>query len=184
MNKPTDSSEGEKSAHSPMIPSITTNPVATAVAIQPNTQKSVLVTSSIYRDSSMSPTSSSTVSSSSPPPLAPMIDGGGFQGTTSINNCKKQSSQVQQLNDSVVKVVKVPSSSALNNRMSAHNAHLIQTNSQRNVSYENHPKNSSNVLSSSSSSSFSTKASSSSCTNNATGNVCAKNSRNTEALNV
>merc|ERR1719322_948006 len=80
MNKPLEVAKGAGSQAK--LPSITTNPVAAAVSIPQNAQKTVIVTSSVYREKSMSPISSSAASSSpSPPPLAPLIDVVGMQGS-------------------------------------------------------------------------------------------------------
>ena len=64
MNKPHEAGKG--AATTTKLPSITTNPVATAVSLPPNGPKTVIVTSSVYRDKSMSPISSSATSSRNP----------------------------------------------------------------------------------------------------------------------
>ena len=108
MNKPNDAAKG--STTSAKLPSITTNPVAAAVNIPQNAQKTVIVTSSVYRDKSMSPISSSAASSSpSPPPLAPLIDVvGGRGGGNNFNpSTKPQSQKLSDTNS--IKIVKGPS---------------------------------------------------------------------------
>ena len=186
MNKPSDVLKGAVSIATTKLPSITTNPVATAVSIQPSHQKTVIVTSSVYRDKSMSPISSSTTSSPSPPPLAPLIESSGIRSGNNVNGSKKLVPHAQKLQDNaIIKIVKVPSTTSTN-----HSGQLMnhkQTNSSQSKSNEPsaYTKTSQKVLSnSSSSSSFSIKDSISS-TSTVTGSVYSKSSSgNVEALNV
>ena len=186
MNKPSDVGKGSVSIASTKLPSITTNPVATAVSIQPNHQKTVIVTSSMYRDKSMSPISSSTTSSPSPPPLAPLIESSGIRSGNNVNGSKKLVHHAQKMQDNtLIKIVKVPSTTSTH-----HSGQLMnhkQTNSSQSKSNESsaYTNTSQKVLSnSSSSSSFSIKDSISS-TSTVTGSVYSKSSGgNVEALNV
>ena len=189
MNKPTDASQGSIPGQATKITSITTNPVANAVSIQPNTQKTVIVTSSVYRDKSMSPISSSTTSSPSPPPLAPLFECSSRVGHN-VTNGKKHPLQVQKLEDTTLNnVIKVPSGTSshlsggqLSNLKQSNTSHLKSNESAAYL--KTSPKALSN---SSSSSSFSIKESTSSTSSTvASSTVYSKNNAggSGEALNV
>ena len=184
MNKPNE--VGKATTSSTKLPSITTNPVALAVNVPPNTQKTVIVTSSVYRDKSMSPISSSAASSSpSPPPLAPLIDVVGGQGSRSNFNSsnKPQSQMISDTNS--MKIVRGPStikhSQQVNQMMFAKQGNSSFANDSSEYS-----KTNKKVLSNSSSnSSFSIKDPTSS-SSSMSGSVYSKKSGggNIEALNV
>ena len=187
MNKPNDQLNGSY-APTTKITSITTNPVATAaLGIHPSSQKTVIVSSSAYREKSLSPNSSSTTSSPSPPPLAPLADYTGNRVGNNINDSKIHASQKSQDN-SVMKLVKMPSLTPTTlNHSKGQLLSLKQTNSSNpNPAISSgHPKPPEKVLSnSSSSSSFSVRDTNSS-TSTVSGSLQCKNSGgNVEALNV
>ena len=189
MNKPNDQLNGNYTPTT-KITSITTNPVATAaVGIHPSSQKTVIVSSSAYREKSLSPNSSSTTSSPSPPPLAPLADYTGNRVGNNINDSKTHASYTQKSQDnSAMKLVKIPSLTATTlNHSKAQMLSLKQTNSANSnpAISSGHPKPIEKVLSnSSSSSSFSVRESNSS-TSTVSGSLQGKNSGgNVEALNV
>ena len=189
MNKPNDQLNGSYTPTT-KITSITTNPVATAaVEIYPSCQKTVIVSSSAYREKSLSPNSSSTTSSPSPPPLAPLADYTGNRVGININDSKTHLSYTQKSQDnSAMKVVKIPSLTATTLNLSKGQIlSLKQTNSTNSnpAISSGHPKPPEKVLSnSSSSSSFSVRESNSS-TSTVSGSLQGKNSgANVEALNV
>ena len=126
MNKPLEVGKGAGSQAK--LPSITTNPVAAAVSIPQNAQKTVIVTSSVYRDKSMSPISSSAASSSpSPPPLAPLIDVVGMQGSGNKFNTSNKPQSQRFPDANATKLVKASS-----NNQSSRN---VMSNSSSNSSF-------------------------------------------------
>ena len=181
MNKPHEAGKG--AATTTKLPSITTNPVATAVSLPPNGPKTVIVTSSVYRDKSMSPISSSATSSPSPPPLAPLVDVVGMRNGNNFHAGNKH--QSQKIPDSAsIKIVKA-SSGARHTQQQNQRMVAKQANSSRGNEPTECSKTSKKMLSNSSSnSSFSIKDPVSS-TSSMSGSVYSKKSvGNTEALNV
>ena len=181
MNKPHETGKG--AATTTKIPSITTNPVATAVSLPSNAPKTVIVTSSVYRDKSMSPISSSATSSPSPPPLAPLVDVVGMRNGNNFHAGNKH--QSQKIPDSAsIKIVKA-SSDARHTQQQNQRLVAKQANSSRGNEPTECSKTSKKMLSNSSSnSSFSIKDPVSSTSNTSGSMYSKKSGGNTEALNV